>query len=192
MISNILELEYKYNAADIGLEAFQKLIATLGPSTNLVTASWDIYYLNPKNPETIVRLRLSDTKPELTKKTKTVSGNNFRRLEYDLPLDVARLDQNLIKDYLASEGYEENFRIYKACDIYFLNNTNYVYYIVLDKNWKEQGRFIEVEVNKDRVNYLGVEAQAILDSAESALSSLGITYKNRIRKSLFEFFREVG
>ncbi len=58
---------------------------------------------------------------------------------------------------------------------------------------KETGRFIEVEVNKDRVKFLnGKDPEGAMDAlrkGEQTLAVLGITAQNRLKKSLFELFR---
>lgn len=53
---------------------------------------------------------------------------------------------------------------------------------------KEIGRFIEIELNKEKVSELGDRANAVLREWEKKLEPLGITSSNRMKKSLFELF----
>lgn len=195
---NFQELEYKYKADDIKFSAFEALMGTLRVKKRIDVSSWD-YYFSPAHKEDFIRFRDSPNVPELTRKVKTVDGNNFSRVEVDLPLDRNKCSLDVVSKFMEVVGYSENFRIYKNCFIYWLDNVNYVYYTVFDKNLKEVGRFIEVEVNKERVNFLnseanlfagGLSAENTLKDAAKALECLGLTPQNRMKKSLFEIFNK--
>lgn len=182
------ELEYKYRADEVGLAEFKALMSTLPTTKNLDASSWDIYYTKDDKSEKFQRFRDGGT-PELTKKVKVSNNNNWERLEVDLPLDSSRVTEEIVSKYVSIDGYHENFRIWKNCFIYWLDNINFVYYIVYDRNLRETGRFIEVEVNKDCVSGLD-SATDTLNQAEKILERLGISYKNRLKKSLFELYRK--
>lgn len=199
-MSNFIELEYKYRADNVKLTDFIKLIEKLDPDKRLDISSWDIYYTKTEDKESFQRFRQSDH-PELTKKVKVKNANNWERVEADLPLDASRLTEEIVAKYVELDGYHQNFKIYKTCIIFWLDYVNYVYYIVYDENLKEEGRFIEVEVNKDKVNYLrdgyyddrnntGPKDGAVeyLNTQEKALEKLGITPQHRMKKSLFEMY----
>ena len=62
-----------------------------------------------------------------------------------------------------------------------------VYYIVYDENMKEKGRFIEIEVNKDKIKQLS-DPFATLKLYEASLLEVGIKPSNRLKRSLFEMF----
>jgi adenylate cyclase class IV len=199
------ELEYKYRADDVKLSSFQELMAGIKPVKRLEVSSWDHYYTN-KDPGSFIRFRDSAATPELTQKRKTVSGNNWNRVEVDLPLDKTKIDEKTVSAFVTLLGYEKNFKIFKSCFIYWTPYVNYVYYIVYDQDMTEKGRFMEVEVNKDMVDYLdhieinGKHAISYdppkftngaikeLNKAESLLANLGITPQNRMKKSLYEMF----
>jgi hypothetical protein len=185
------ELEYKYKADNIGLQDFVNLMKTLPTGKRLDISSWDLYYT--KNEEDFVRFRNSDT-PELTKKVKTKDNNNWVRVEVDLPLDPSRITEETVTKYLELEGYKENFRVYKSCFIFWTNAVNYVYYIVYDSNMKESGRFIEVEINKNKILELNIKMNngAIweLNQAATELQKIGLNPNNRMKKSLFEIYRK--
>lgn len=191
-----VELEYKYRADNISLKAFKALMATKPILNRKDPASWDIYYVSDTDHDSFQRLRLSPDAPELTKKVKTKDANNWNRIESDLALHPLKTTPEAVALHVGLDGYKENFRIFKYCDIYFEQDVNYVYYIVFDENMKETGRFIEVEVNKyqvDRLNGFGGVlggAVAILNEAERSLEVLGISPQNRLKKSLFEIYRK--
>jgi adenylate cyclase class IV len=188
MDSEFFELEYKYNGDDIKLSDFIALATTLLPKKRLDTSSWDIYYTGKEKPDEFLRYRESDT-PELTIKRKVKSTNNWERIEIDLPLDPTRISKSTVDSWVHLEGYSENFKIFKSCFIFWYENFNLVYYIVYNENMKEKGRFIEIEINKDKVPALGLEgAVKLLKEQEQTLVKLGINPQNRLKRSLFEMF----
>lgn len=184
------ELEYKYRATSIKRTNFVALVEELGYETKKEASSFDFYYTLPNNPDMFQRYRESTT-PELTKKRKVSSSNNWERVEVDLPLDAEKITKATVDRFVGLDGYEENFCIYKTCFIYFQEVCNLVYYTVYDKEMKELDRFIEIEVNKDKAKELGTEAaMETLKALEEKLSVLGITSKNRMKKSLYELYRK--
>lgn len=195
-MSDFTELEYKYKAEGVKLEKFQELMSDLQYSKKIETSSWDVYFTDTSKVDWFIRFRKGD-KPELTIKRKVKDSNNWERIEVDLPLDKGSITEETVVKFVGLLGYTENFRIYKSCFIYWLKNVNFVYYTVYDKNMNEKGRFIEVEVNKECVNFLnsdqnkfggGKSAVETLKEAESNLSKLGLSPQNRLKKSLFEMF----
>jgi hypothetical protein len=186
-MSEFTELEYKYKADEVRLVDFKKLMAEMPVKESIHCSSFDYYYV-AETPEEFVRFRESTT-PELTKKRKIKTSNNWERVEIDLPLDPNRIKKETVDKFLAIDGHTENFRIFKNCFIFWLDFVNFVYYTVCDENMNEVGRFIEVEFNKEKLNSLSItEAFEILDYNESQLRVLGIIQKNRLKKSLFEMF----
>lgn len=188
------ELEYKYRADGISLGDFLQLITT--QDGHLIThASWDVYYLQEGNDNSFQRFRMDRDNPELTKKVKVNDSNNWKRIESDLPLDPARITEEKVAFHVGLDGYKKNFKIYKHCTIYFTENLNYVYYVVFDENMKETGRFIEVEVNKDKVSTLSLTfpggPEGALREGEKFLGKLGLSAQNRLKKSLFELYRKL-
>jgi adenylate cyclase class IV len=188
MENEFKELEFKYYADNVDLVDFNSLMSILRPKIKKDVSSWDVYYTLDGNKEEFQRFRDSQT-PELTKKRKVNNSNNWERIESDLPLDPARVNEAKVEFHLGMDGYKKNFKIYKSCFIYWFDNVNAVYYIVYDENLHEKGRFIEIEVNKDKAAELGVEkAFKELKIYEQNLSKLGIGPQNRLKKSLFEMF----
>lgn len=183
------ELEFKYNADNVKLTDFQMLASSLNPKSQITVSSWDQYFTKNNSEDFFIRYRESDT-PELTKKRKTKSTNNWERLEVDLPLDKNKINDKIVETFVSLDGYKKNFKIYKSCFIFWFDKTNMVYYTVYDENMKEIGRFIEVEVNKDKIEIKGKEeCLKELSNLEKELEKLGITKKNRMKRSLFEIYK---
>ena len=184
------ELELKFRADNIKLTDFEALVESLPYNKKKLASSWDYYLVKEGSPDEFQRYRESD-KPELTKKVKTVSGNNLNRVEVDLPLDADRISYKLVEFYVGLEGYKFNFKIFKSCTIYWFENINMVHYSAFDANMNKLGSFVEIEYEKSKVAEVG-EAKAIeeLKEWEKKLGQLGITPQNRLRKSLFELYRK--
>jgi adenylate cyclase class IV len=182
------ELEYKYDANDISLSSFLDCISKMSPVKRVDVSSWDYYY-TPTDltiKDEFIRFRQADS-PELTIKRKTKNSNNWERVEVDLPLDSQRLSKTSVDAFTSLLNYQENTKIYKTCFIYWFENVNVVYYIVYDKDMKERSRFIEIEVNKEKVKDLA-DPFVQLKELETKLGELGIKSNNRLKRSLFEIF----
>lgn len=191
MTNQFTEYEFKYNADNVGLNEFKSLMEMVGYKKSFDVSSWDHYYVKDGSDD-FIRYRKSPYSPELTIKRKTTQNNNWKRVEIDLPLDIKRVNETIIEEFVGLEGYKENFKIYKSCFMFFQDNVNYVYYIVYDREMREKNRFIEVEINKDRLenwNWDVGSPENVLSDAERLLSTLGITNRNRLKKSLFELYR---
>ena len=188
LMTDTMELEYKYSADGIKVSDFEAIFLPLNPKV-LRIGGWDFYFVKENSPDEFQRYRDSD-KPELTKKIKTKGSNNWVRVESDLPLCKERATYEKVAFHVGLDGYKFNFKIYKNCVIFFLEDINVVYYTTYDENMKEHGRYIEVELNKDKVNVLGDKAGDVLKEWEDKLSAIGITAKNRMKRSLFEIYRK--
>lgn len=179
------EIETKYYADNISMDAFVKLVAPLNPEWVMVS-SYDDYFTNTQDD--FIRYRYHDHMGELTIKRKTINSNNNNRIEVNLPTQgKASTTVGAFVDLL---GYKLNFSIFKTCKIAFLEKAVLVYYIVYDENLNEKQRFIEVEAN-EKYNWTSEqEAWDEVIKYEKMLEPLGITSKNRLRKSLFELFKK--
>ena len=62
------------------------------------------------------------------------------------------------------------------------------YYIVYNDNFKEIGRFIEIEADEHHNWKSEEEAIATINSVESQLQSLNLDSSMRLSQSLFEMF----
>jgi adenylate cyclase class IV len=180
------ELEFKYKADSIELQDFLKVMGDLPIVKQKDVSSWDHYYTNGTEDE-FIRYRES-TDPELTIKRKVNQANNWQRVEVDLPLDLKRAKTTTISKFVDLLGYSNKKSIYKTCFIYWMDYINFVYYIVYDVNMKEKGRFIEVEINKERLGNEFVDVSGNLKRGQEILAKLGLMPQNRLKKSLYELF----
>lgn len=179
------EIEFKYSANDIDMMDFVKLVSPMNPEWMLVS-SYDDYFTN--NKDEFIRYRYHDHMGELTIKRKTTENNNNNRVEVNVPTDGK--SSHAIEAFVNLLGYKRNFSIFKTCKIAFLEKVVLVYYIVYDENLNEKERFIEVEA-KEQYNWTSEEiALEEVIKYEKLLEPLGITSKNRLRKSLFEIFKK--
>lgn len=190
-MDNFVELEYKYKADNVKLEDFVQLMELLKPNKRLDISSWDFYYT--KGVDEFVRYRKSAVDPELTIKRKIKTTNNWERVEVDLPLNRDKITDSGVDKFLELLDYKLNFKLYKTCMIFWLDSVNYVYYITYNENLEELGRFIEVEVNKDKVAELNRRpgksgALFELNYYSDRLSKLGLSSQNRMKKSLYELY----
>lgn len=180
------ELEFKYKADNIELQEFLDLMKLMPVIKQKTVSSWDHYYTNGVEDE-FIRYRDS-TDPELTIKRKVNKTNNWQRIEVDLPLDTERIKESTVSKFVELLGYTTKKSIYKTCFIFWLDNINFVYYIVYDVDMKEKGRFIEVEVNKDRLPMTESLVEENLKNGQNILTNLELGPQNRLKKSLYEMF----
>lgn len=155
----------------------------------------DIYYTQESSKEDVdykfVRYRFSENekRAELTTKTKLKDSNNIIRKEQNV-----RVDQNTkatIHEFI-TEGleYKYNFTITKYVQIYKFKDATLPWYTVVDENGKRD-TFCEIEVDEELLHKINEdEAWAIISKYEKVLEPLGITPRNRLRKSLFEMYRK--
>lgn len=185
----VRELERKYRGDDIKLTDFIKFAESLSPVKQLEVASWDIYYAGNKFKLPFEFLRYRKGEPaQLTIKIKSDEKNNADRFELDL--DLFKAKDFIINTFAKLIGFEENFRIYKDCTIYWYDKVDIVYYIVYDKNKKERGRYVEIEARKDAQFSGPEEAWNCVNEMEQKMSALGIIPANRLKKSMWEIFKK--
>lgn len=180
------ELEFKYKADSVTFDQFNQAMDNFDNTYQKIeVGSWDIYYSN--GSETFLRLRKGNN-PELTLKTKE-GKNNINRREINIKLNGEQ--ENGITNFARDLGYAHNFTINKYCAIYNYNLFNTVYYSVYDTNMQEIGRYIEIEFREEEIENIGIEgAMEIMREVEKlVLEPLGITYRNRLNKSLFEIYK---
>lgn len=187
--TEFLEIESKYRADKIDRLKFKELGNSLNPKNFLYVESDDTYYT--KSETEFLRYRAADKntkskRSELTFKKKTARNNNLVRVEVNLRVDTNTPET--VKEFAEGLGYKFNFQITKYCDIYYYDDADIVYYSVRDEEGKYQS-FMEIEVMEGYAKSQE-EAKAILSKYEKLLEPLGITYQNRLRKSLFEMYRK--
>ena len=182
------EIEFKYDAQAVSMNKFVELMETFTIDKKMLVSSYDDYFVD--QPGNFIRYRYTDGRGELTIKRKTTDKNNNERIEVNVP--TAGDNLKTVEAFVDLLGYKHNFGIYKTCKIFWIDKVVMVYYVVYDKEMKEQRRFIEIEANED----LPWESeQAAWDEVvkwEKVIEPLGITPQHRLRKSLFEIFRKAS
>lgn len=179
------ELELKYTGDKVSMEDFVKLVEPMNPSWMMVS-SYDDYFTNDKDE--FIRYRHHDSRGELTIKRKTTDSNNNNRIEVNLPTEGK--SSKAVEAFVDLLGYKLNFSIFKTCKIAFLEKVVLVYYVVYDKNLNELQRFIEIEASEEYSWESEQQAWDEILKYEKMFEPLGITSKNRLRKSLFELFKK--
>lgn len=165
---------------------------------HVMVDSDDIYYTrDSSDPEVdyeFVRFRFSDDRKkdkrsELTTKKKLKDTNNIIRIEHNVRVD--NNDKKTVHGFITTGlGYQYNFKISKYVQIYVFKDATLPFYTVIDEKGKED-TFIEIEVDEKLLHSITEdEAWEIIAKYEKILEPLGITPRNRLRKSLFEMYRK--
>lgn len=182
------EIEFKYDAADIPMDKFLSTMETFSPIVKRMTvSSYDDYFTDGMS--NFIRYRYHDSRGELTIKRKTSDKNNNERIEVNIPTDGDNFEAT--EAFVNLLGYKHNFGIFKTCKIFWVDRVVMVYYVVYDKkDLKEVRRFVEIEADEEYSWNSEQDAWAHIEKYEKMLEPLGITSRNRMRKSLFELFKK--
>ncbi len=187
------EFETKYKTDFNTLPEFKQIAENLPGLKNFVYAQGpDVYWVNPKEPDSFMRYRKAehDNSPKswVTMKVKTKTGNNIIRKETNWRVDNTPIET--IEEGADILGFKFNFKIWKMCHIYNYKDATLVHYTLRDDKGKT-AHFMEIEVDEDTIgSYTEEEAWEIIKKYEELLAPLGIDWRNRIRKSLFEMYRK--
>lgn len=135
---------------------------------------------------------LDNNRQELTTKYQQEGvKNNVQREEKNIRVDNTAEDT--VKSFVKDIGYKLNFSIWKTCHIYNFTDATLVFYSVYDTtNGKasKMDNFVEIEVSEELVETMTEEqAWAVITKYEAAIEAIGISAKNRLRKSLFQMYR---
>lgn len=182
------EIEYKYDADNVSMEKFVELVEGFPSTKKMMVSSYDDYFVNQEG--NFIRYRYTDGRGELTIKRKLSDKNNNERIEVNVP--TAGDNLKTVAAFVDLLNYKHNFGIYKSCKIYWTGKVVLVYYVVYDKELKELRRFIEIEADEDLPWASEQEAWDEIAKYEKLMEPLGITSKNRLKKSLFEIFRKTA
>lgn len=181
------EIEFKYDAKEIDMQKFMDYMETLSPKKKMLVSSYDDYFTDPNG--NFIRYRYTDGRGELTIKRKLNDKNNNERIEVNL--ETTGDNFKSVEAFVNLLNYQHNFGIYKTCKIYWIDNVVAVYYIVYNKKMEEVRRFVEIEANEDLQWESEEQALNAVIHYEKLLEPvIGITSRNRLRKSLFEMFRK--
>lgn len=138
-----------------------------------------------------VRYRYSENekRAELTTKRKLKDSNNIIRKEQNVRVD-GNSKQTIHEFITEGLGYDFNFKISKYVQIYIFKEATLPFYTVIDDKGSRD-TFVEIEVNEELLHSITeAEAWDIIKKYEGLLSRLGISSKNRLRKSLFEMYKK--
>lgn len=183
------EIELKYKADSVHLEDFISFCAIRAPRSSLYCCGYDYFFVSSKDDGSFIRHRVGADFNQLTFKRKLTDKNNFIRTENNLTLgkDVTK---EQVEGLCQSLGYQKNSSIFKTIYVYDYEKYVLSYYIVYDTDLREQGRFIEIEANESYPWREEKEAWDEITAIENQAKELGIVPQNRVKKSLFEQFRE--
>lgn len=190
-----IEVETKYNAKKIKLSDFKaindySLGLFYGHPRFRQVASYDHYFhKNGKHP---MRHR-EGPDPQLTVKARTSKFNNFVRREANVDL-LPNTDQKSVIAALADIlGLKDKFSIFKDSQIYFYNGFNTVFYTVYTDDTRSHllGYYVEIEMDEKYPWDSEEQAWGLLKEIEKKLKPLGISPQKRIKKSLFDLYRNV-
>ncbi len=180
------EIETKYDASEISLKQFMALVESKWTvKKKLLVSSYDDYFTD--KDDNFLRYRHKEGRGELTIKRKLDAANNNRRVEVNLPTSGGNM--SAVTQFAELLGYKHNFCVYKTCQVYWVDNMVICYYVVYDEEWNEKRRFLEIEADEDVAWESEAHAWAAVEAYEKAFEPLGITAKNRSKKSLFEMFK---
>jgi len=180
------EIEFKYKADDISLEAFKAFCVARKPSLQIQASGYDHFYQSAKD-EAFSRHRVGADMNQLTFKRKTSDANNIVRTEHNIDLHPS-VSKEQVAAFLSEFGYEFTATLYKSCFVFQYDWYILVYYIVFDAEMKELGRFIEIEASETFPWRSEAEARASIDDMERLCKPLGIQPQRRVKRSLFEMF----
>jgi adenylate cyclase class IV len=182
------EIEFKYDAKEIPLKLFTQIMETYGSKIDkrLIVSSYDDYFINETG--NFIRYRHNNNDQELTIKRKMIQENNNERIEVNMT--IVPQDFSTIEEFIKLLGYTHDFRIYKVCNIYWIDKVVISYYLVFDENMMELNRFIEIEANEDLKFRDEIEALNIISYYEKKLNEAGLPLipEKRLKKSLFEMY----
>lgn len=184
------EVEVKFRIDESKRNEWKLLVESFEEDKEFIyVESDDIYYVKG---EEFLRHRFSnpkkDKRAELTYKAKTKDGDNIFRKEVNLRVDAN--DIETVAAFANSLDFVKNFKISKYVDIYKFQDATLPFYTVIKEDGNRE-TFLEIEVNEEIIHKLTEdEAWAIIKKYEELLAPLGITHKNRLRKSLFEMYKK--
>lgn len=183
------EVEFKYRADHIPLTHFEALCKALDSTNNFNVSGYDHFFSHSEHQDRFCRLRVGPDRNELTFKRQTTNKNNYIRTEHNILLNP-QVRQEQVEALVEEFGYEYNASIFKSAWIFKFAKHVCSYYTVYNANLKELGRFIEIEMAEDYPWKNEEEAMEALISVEAQLKPLDISPQARIKRSLFEMFRE--
>jgi predicted adenylyl cyclase CyaB len=185
------EFETKYKVEADALFGFKNIVGGLFNLDNFIYVEGpDTYWTKGEDFFRYRKAAHEDSaKAWLTMKRKPEGAkNNIQREELNIRVDSTPFET--INKLVENLGFTYNFKIYKMCHIYHFDDATLVFYTVKDEK-EALSHFIEIEVHEEKIRHMTEEqAWDIVKKYEAAFEPLGISSKNRLRKSLFEMYRK--
>jgi hypothetical protein len=193
-LPHFTEFETKYNTDGAHIYKFKEIVESTGDKFEFIYVQGPDVYFTKSKEDMFARYRKAEHdksgKAWLTfKKKPDGAKSNIKRKEYNWRVDATPLSE--IREGLESQGYQFNFQIYKMCHIYKFSDATLVFYTVRKSGSDQIDHFIEIEVDEKNISRLTEEeAFAVIEKYEKMLEPLGITYRHRLKRSLFEMYVE--
>jgi adenylate cyclase class IV len=171
------------------LTQFMEFCKEHGDHKFIMASGWDHFYANKNDEDAFCRVRVGPDSNQLTFKRKTDDANNYIRTEHNIDLATTvsvRQAADLAKEF----GYYFKFTLYKNCFVFKYDRYTFVYYIVYDPDLNERGRFVEIEMSESYPWKDDQEAWGALTVLEKIMKPMGILPQGRVKRSLYEMFKD--
>jgi len=182
------EFEAKYKVTGDSQYRFKAIVSELDYKTFTYCEGPDIYFTKPDGSFLRFRKATTEKRAEVTMKEKPIGAkSNIKRKEVNWRVDGTPAETIFAGAEMM--GYQRNFSIWKACHIYKMkDDTTLVFYTVRGEDNSVQ-HFIEIEVDEKTISKLTLkEAMNVIRKYEDILQPMGITYRNRLKSSLYEMY----
>ena len=181
------EFETKYRVDGDLVYKFKEIVSEMDYKNFVYAEGPDFYYTKPDGSFLRYRKATTEKRSEVTMKEKPSGAkSNIKRKEVNWRVDNTPKDT--VIEGAIMMGYTFNFSIWKSCHIYNFKDATLVFYTVRDNNNKLD-HFVEIELDEDNIHKLTLnQAMDKIRKYEKVLEPLGITHKNRLKKSLYEMY----
>lgn len=189
-IARFTEFETKYRVEGDLIYKFKEIVESLGEAYDFIYVQGPDHYF-VRDDSRFARYRKADGdktgRAEVTFKLKPVGAkNNISRKEYNWRVDNTPFEE--ISEGLEDQGYRFNFKITKMCHIYKFKDATLVFYTVKDDRGKLD-HFVEIELDEETIHHLTQDAAMDkIRKYEAVLAPIGVSYRGRLTKSLFEMY----
>lgn len=187
-LDSFTEFETKYRVEGDMQFKFKALVSEADYKQFIYAEGPDYYFTKPDGSFLRYRKATTEKRAEVTMKEKP-SGAKHNVLRKEVNWRVDHTSKDTIYEGAEMMGYTFNFSIWKACHIYKMrDNTTLVFYTVRGEDNKVD-HFIEIELDEHHIGKKTEEqAWNLIRQWEEFLAPLGITYRNRLTKSLYEMY----
>lgn len=180
----VREIEFKYDAKGIPLDHFKEVCIAQDPNEYIISGGDDHFYSCESDNTAFLRHRIGGEYNEITLKHKK---SDYVRTEDTLYLSDQSNSFN-VRAFMYRFGFNYTNTINKTTHTYIFDRYSICYYVCRNKDLKEMGRYVEIEVNDDpnmSEDALFLELLAL----ERVYGVIGLSPEKRIIQSLFELFK---